>query len=156
MSATPETTIIGRMTGIVKWFNNKSGFGFITVCSDNAHKGTDIFAHYSAIRDSKTQYKYLLQGEYVEFDLVSTETGTHKFNASEICGVMGGLIMCETRKIAFDQSARDHTQRDPQSDRKYIVRPPVDGFHTTRPPRQTDQSRQSSSRPAGLTRQSSC
>jgi cold shock CspA family protein len=155
MSATPETTIIGRMTGIVKWFNNKSGFGFITVCSDNAHKGTDIFAHYSAIRDSKTQYKYLLQGEYVEFDLVSTETGTHKFNASEICGVMGGLIMCETRKIAFDQSARDHTQRDQptrdqptrdQSDRKYIVRPP----------RQTDHSRQSSSRPAGLTRQASC
>jgi cold shock CspA family protein len=150
MSATPDTTIIGRMTGIVKWFNNKSGFGFITVCSDNAHKGTDIFAHYSAIRDSKTQYKYLLQGEYVEFDLVSTETGPHKFNASEICGVMGGLIMCETRKIAFDQSARDHTQRDQptrdQSDRKYIVRPP----------RQTDQSRQSSSRPVGLTRQSSC
>ena len=43
-------TKIGRMTGMVKWFNSKSGFGFITVCSDNENKGNDIFVHYSAKR----------------------------------------------------------------------------------------------------------
>ena len=124
MSATPESTIIGRMTGMVKWFNNKAGFGFITVCSENSHKGTDIFAHYSAIRDSKTQYKYLVQGEYIEFDLVTSKSGQHKYNASDICGVLGGFIMCETRKIAFDQSAQQ--PRDSTQERKYTVRPSTD------------------------------
>ena len=62
-----------RLTGMVKWFNNKSGFGFVTVCSEGEFKGKDIFAHYSSIRVTNSQYKYLVQGEYVEFTLVSSE-----------------------------------------------------------------------------------
>jgi len=120
----PETTstgtTIGRMTGMVKWFNNKSGFGFITVCSESAYKGTDIFVHYSKIRVSNSQYKFLIQGEYVDFDLISNDTGTHKFNASDVCGVNNGPIMCETRKNAFDQST---SRESPQQDRRYTVRP---------------------------------
>ena len=52
---------VQRLTGMVKWFNNKSGFGFITVCSDGEFAGKDIFAHYSSIRVTNSQYKYLVK-----------------------------------------------------------------------------------------------
>ena len=38
-----------RIVGRVKWFNNKNGYGFISIC-DNDDLVNDIFAHYSAIR----------------------------------------------------------------------------------------------------------
>ena len=84
------------VTGRVKWFNNKSGFGFITVC-DGPHKDKDIFAHFSALHGESSQYKYLVQGEYVDFTLAKCETGKHEFNAADVMGVKGGLLMCDTR-----------------------------------------------------------
>jgi len=90
--------VIARMTGMVKWFNNKAGFGFITVCGDGSYSGKDIFAHYSGIRVTNSQYKYLVQGEYVDFDLTTSTNETHEFHAADICGVLGGSIMCETRR----------------------------------------------------------
>ena len=35
-------------TGRVKWFNNKAGYGFITI-TDGEKSGSDIFVHHSAI-----------------------------------------------------------------------------------------------------------
>jgi len=89
-----------RFTGIVKWFNTKTGFGFITVCGEGDHAGKDIFAHHSGVRVSNMQYKYLVQGEYVDFNLVKSESDKHEFNAADITGVLGGPVMCETRRIA--------------------------------------------------------
>ena len=86
------------VTGRVKWFNNKSGFGFITVC-DGPHKDKDIFAHFSALKGESSQYKYLVQGEYVEFVLTKCETGKHEFNASDVTGVKGGILMCDTHRL---------------------------------------------------------
>ena len=132
---------ISRMSGCVKWFNNKSGFGFITVCSENSNKGNEIFVHYSAIRNSKTQYKYLVQGEYVDFNLVSNETGNHKFNADDVTGINGGLIMCESRQVAYTNTtsgkgdfSRESTQREStQQDRKYKLKSQsTDGFQEVR------------------------
>jgi CspA family cold shock protein len=60
-----------HLLGRVKWFNNKAGYGFITV-TDGPKSGTDIFVHHSAINVENQQYKYLVQGEYVEFHLVKT------------------------------------------------------------------------------------
>ena len=37
----------GRLQGRVKWFNNKSGYGFISTLGEDSK---DIFAHYSGIR----------------------------------------------------------------------------------------------------------
>ena len=68
---------VKRLTGMVKWFNNKSGFGFITVCSEGDFSGKDIFAHYSSIRVTNSQYKYLVQGEYVDFNMVKSENEKH-------------------------------------------------------------------------------
>ena len=50
------------LTGRVKWFNNKAGYGFITV-TDGSRSGSDIFVHHSGINVENQQYKYLIQGE---------------------------------------------------------------------------------------------
>ena len=93
-------------TGRVKWFNNKAGYGFITVTDtsavsdqdDNVKSGTDIFVHYSKISLANKQYSYLIQGEYVNFQLEFFETGVHKIQASNVTGINGGKLMCETRR----------------------------------------------------------
>ena len=90
------TTSSERLIGRVKWFNNKAGYGFITV-TDGSQSGSDIFAHHSAIGVSSQQYKYLVQGEYVEFSVSATQNSTHAFQASNICGIKSGKLMCETR-----------------------------------------------------------
>ncbi len=88
-----------RLTGQVKWFNNKAGYGFITVCSGE-HKDKDIFTHYSGIRVTNSQYKYLIQGEYVEFNLTKSSNENHEFQSLDITGICGGPLMCETRKVS--------------------------------------------------------
>ena len=104
------------ITGRVKWFNNKSGFGFITVC-DGPHKGKDIFAHFSAIRGESSQYKYLVQGEYLEFNLVKSESEQHEYNAADITGIMGGILMCDTHRLNQNQS-QGPSQSQPDFKRK--------------------------------------
>ena len=86
-----------RVIGRVKWFNNKAGYGFITV-TDGSRSGSDVFIHHSAISVESQQYKYLVQGEYVNFDVVRTTSGTHEWQASNVSGVNGGKLMCETRR----------------------------------------------------------
>ena len=95
-SATPSTASSDRLTGRVKWFNNKSGYGFITV-TDGSRSGSDIFVHHSTIGVASQQYKYLVQGEYVDFELSSTQGGSHEFQATNVVGIKGGKLMCETR-----------------------------------------------------------
>lgn len=85
-----------HLLGRVKWFNNKAGYGFITV-TDGSQSGTDVFVHHSAVNVENQQYKYLVQGEYVEFDLIKTESEKHEWQASNVCGIKGGKLMCETR-----------------------------------------------------------
>jgi cold shock CspA family protein len=98
-----------RLTGRVKWFNNKTGFGFITALtdSDGVKEGSDVFVHHSAVKVSQEQYRYLVQGEYVEFvlsklkasDAASADVSAskHEFQAVDVSGVKGGKLICETR-----------------------------------------------------------
>jgi cold shock CspA family protein len=104
MSSTQETTDDvqtniqdARLVGQVKWFNNKAGYGFITV-SDGELADKDIFIHYSSIRVTNSQYKYLVQGEYVEFSLSKPNGDVHEFQASDVSGIKSGALMCETRR----------------------------------------------------------
>jgi len=87
-----------RVLGQVKWFNNKAGYGFITV-SDGEQTDKEIFVHYSSIRVTNSQYKYLVQGEYVEFLIEKSTSEAHELHAVDISGVKGGKLMCETRRI---------------------------------------------------------
>jgi CspA family cold shock protein len=104
-----------RVIGRVKWFNNKAGYGFITV-TDGSRSGSDVFIHHSAINVESQQYKYLVQGEYVNFDVVHTNSGTHEWQASNVSGVNSGKLMCETRreyKIARTNFRPDVVEGEP-------------------------------------------
>lgn len=85
-----------QLTGRVKWFNNKAGYGFITV-TDGPRSGSDIFVHHSSIQVVNQQYKYLVQGEYVDFGISNTASGKHECQALDVHGIKGGKLMCETR-----------------------------------------------------------
>lgn len=82
--------------GRVKWFNNRAGYGFITVSSGD-HKNEDVFVHHSAVQVKQEQYRYLVQGEYVDFKLCAVSDESHKWQAGEVSGVDGEKLMCETR-----------------------------------------------------------
>jgi len=110
-ATTPEERLIGR----VKWFNNKAGYGFINV-TDGSQIGADVFVHHSGIGVSSQQYKYLVQGEYVEFSVSATQSSTHDFQASNVCGIKGGKLMCETRnefKVARNNYKTSTDQTSP-------------------------------------------
>jgi|UniRef100_A0A6C0LXA6 cold shock protein len=93
-NATPAGDESSRQLGIVKWFNNKAGFGFVTTLEDS---GKDIFVHHTGVSVDREQYKYLVQGEYVEFDLSKSENSEHEWQAVNVKGVRNGPLMCETR-----------------------------------------------------------
>ncbi|CAK7003744.1 MAG: cold-shock protein [Peptostreptococcus sp.] len=63
--------------GVVKWFNNEKGFGFISVDGEN-----DIFVHFSAIEADG--YKSLEEGQKVEFEIVDGAKGPQAANVSRI------------------------------------------------------------------------
>jgi|TARA_B110000483_G_C18203818_1_gene546595 CspA family cold shock protein len=87
-----------KTTGRVKWFNNTSGYGFITAI-DGERAGQDVFVHHSGLLTDEEQYKYLVAGEYVEFKWAkANDSDTHEWQATSIKGVCGGKLMCETHK----------------------------------------------------------
>ena len=55
--------------GVVKWFNNKKGYGFIR----QEGIADDIFVHYSSI--AVEGYKTLREREKVSYELTTTENG---------------------------------------------------------------------------------
>ena len=130
MSSNSETIPL-RFTGRVKWFNNKTGYGFITVTSRDAGEflNLDVFVHHSSVVVSGQQYKYLVQGEYVEFQLSEMTSGQHKYQVLQVSGIDGGKLMCETRHENQDfretreprehrehREPREHREREPRED----------------------------------------
>lgn len=59
--------------GIVRWFNDPKGYGFIT-----QPEGNDVFVHFSAIRGEG--FRTLTEGEEVEFELMESEKGCQASN----------------------------------------------------------------------------
>jgi cold shock CspA family protein len=106
---------------MVKWFNNKTGYGFVTVSEGSPdHCGKDIFVHYKSIRtdNSDDNFKYLVQGEYVEFLVDKPEDDKHEYHAVDVTGIRLGPIMCETRRAAMTQAQ----ERGKDDDREPFVR----------------------------------
>lgn len=55
-------------TGIVKWFNEAKGFGFI-----EQESGPDVFAHFKSITGSG--FKTLVEGQKVKFTVTQGQKG---------------------------------------------------------------------------------
>lgn len=109
----PTFTSGEKTVGRVKWFNNKVGYGFLTSCDD---KNVDVFVHHSQLKVGAQQYKYLVEGEYVHF-VISDSTGNdHKHLATDVTGINGGMLMCETRNAQQEQ--REKTEGGRQGGRR--------------------------------------
>lgn len=67
----------GRERGLVKWFNVKKGFGFIT--RDN---GDDVFVHFRSIRG--TGHRSLSEGQAVKFSVVDGQKGLQAEDVSVV------------------------------------------------------------------------
>lgn len=67
-----------QMQGVVKWFNNTKGYGFIKVDG----RESDVFVHYTAI--TATGYRSLNEGDRVSFTLEQGQKGPEARNVSKI------------------------------------------------------------------------
>ena len=65
------------LTGKVKWFNSKKGFGFIS--GDN---GKDYFLHYSNIE--MEGYKSLNENDKIQFQVEATDKGEKAIKVQKI------------------------------------------------------------------------
>jgi cold shock protein len=63
--------------GIVKWFNDHKGFGFI-----EREEGGDVFVHHSAI--SGSGFKTLAEGDQVTFDVEQGAKGPSAQNVTRL------------------------------------------------------------------------
>ena len=64
--------------GVVKWFNDKKGFGFI----EQEDGQGDIFVHFSAIKGEG--FKTLSEGDRVTFDVEKTDRGPAATNVIKL------------------------------------------------------------------------
>ena len=62
--------------GLVKWFNDAKGYGFIT-----QEDGQDVFVHYSAIQGSG--FRSLAEGDRVEFEVTRGPKGFQAANVKK-------------------------------------------------------------------------
>ena len=81
-----------RNTCVVKWFNSRQGYGFITNLDDNTK---DYFVHQSNLITLENCFKTLYNGEYIECEIKSDDSG--KVQAYDVTGIRRGRLMCENR-----------------------------------------------------------
>ncbi len=66
------------VSGVVKWFNDAKGFGFITPDAG----GEDLFAHFTAIQTNG--FRSLAEGQRVTFDITNGPKGKQASNIQVI------------------------------------------------------------------------
>ncbi len=127
-----EKETYGQYTGNTKWFNDKLGYGFITIC-DGEEKGKDIFVHHSGVKPLNSNYKTLRKGEYIQFNITN---GMNGLQAVDVTGIKGGPLMCDyvtsKRLLPPPYQPRHQTVNDNSGWQTIATRRP--GFQRTLPP----------------------
>jgi cold shock protein len=88
----------GTLKGVVKWFNDAKGFGFIEHTS-----GRDVFVHYSVI--DCEGFKTLKDGEPVEYEIKEGPKGLHALRVAKVPGAPG-------EGVSGDSSDSDESSSD--------------------------------------------
>lgn len=83
-------------TGIVKWFNDAKGFGFI----EPEGGGADVFAHFSAVQ--MEGFRTLKQGSRVEYELQQGPKGDLAQNIRPANGQAAASADETLRSVAAD------------------------------------------------------
>lgn len=100
-SVTKQQENTDTYIGQVKWFNNRLGYGFITIMTPGEHDQEDIFVHQQHINPQSSDYRSLQQGEYVSFKLGAADGDTdsqgdgYTNQAINVTGVFGGSLLCD-------------------------------------------------------------
>jgi cold shock CspA family protein len=108
----------GRIIGQVKWWNDQMGYGFATVVDapeDSSPEeelraasqpGCDVFVHHTSIAAQDVNYRSLIQGEYIEFNIARSQSGVQ---ATHVTGVKRGTILCQQRSWKRGMSVAEFT-----------------------------------------------
>ena len=81
-----------RVSGRVKWFDNRKGFGFVNNLANDA----EVFVHHSGLSSQNGVFRTLYPGEYIEFDLHHDDQSNRDYAVS-VTGVKGGSLLCENQ-----------------------------------------------------------
>lgn len=105
------------MIGRVKWFNKKGGYGFVRDLDSNE----EYFVYHVDIKVKKECYRYLTEGEYVEFEIGKSENEKYKKQAREVRGIKDNGLLCEvsTKKrkpVQKEDGDADNTQNENEED----------------------------------------
>ena len=104
---------MGKHIGQVKWFNNKIGYGFLTILNEDKDK--DVFVHHMNIKPLESNYRTLKIGEFVEFELDDKCEGQHNEQAVNVTGICGRELQCDwvhrmNKKKKFSKHKHDEDE----------------------------------------------
>ncbi|RDY27564.1 cold shock domain-containing protein [Romboutsia weinsteinii] len=69
---------MANFTGVVKWFDNERGYGFIS-----ANDGNDVFVHHTSVKE-EGHNKDLHEGQEVTFDITQADRGPSAINVQKL------------------------------------------------------------------------
>tara|TARA_Y100001970_G_scaffold227377_1_gene281321 strand:- start:13 stop:471 length:459 start_codon:yes stop_codon:yes gene_type:complete len=104
----PTTDLIEppRFDGVVKWFDDTKGFGFIKPLDG----GSDIFVHVRDLQPTHVIHNpTIYTGEYVNYGLATNGTdarGSPRQKAVQVTGIRGGTLMCDHGQIQYRNYTR--------------------------------------------------
>ncbi len=94
-----------RYHGVVKWFRDNKGYGFISVLGRlhgemELEPGRELFVHHSDVHPESSTYKTLIKGEYVSFVLKHRQRADEtEIQAADVRGAYGGPLMCDGTNV---------------------------------------------------------